>query len=1043
MSATAEQVREMVLSKAGFLKRDGSRRDGLVDVLEAETQVDTQLRYGGLFREMAIGPTSSDLIYESPSSGQSPGTPCMYLKVLSDPSPHSVAELRSRVWNHGRIPTLWIVSDQGVRIYDAFARPDGRDSDDWSHHLLGQLRVIGNELEDMEGFHRRNFDDGSFWHSGSGKRIDTAQRVDQALLRDLQQTEKLLRDYELPSTVAHALLGRTVFVKYLEDRGILLPEHLLAHGQAREFKELLGDVSGTRSFFNWLRQTFNGDLFPQTDLELHSVNTQHLDILQRFLSGHAMDHYPDTQSGLWPYSFKIVPIELISSIYEMFAHGEDSERAETQSVHYTRLCLVELMLSLAMTGMEDTVRVLDPACGSGVFLVEAFRRLAWARAKRFRRPLTREELHEMLRTQVFGIDIDRDAVYVAAFSLYLALLELDPDPKPPDALKFPPLMEDNEDGHPRSLYVQDFFNTEHGFNEAPPFKDEGFDLIVSNPPWTALNTSTAPRDPDFPDEGIQWGLQYIRRYKVPYGKPDQAFLHRASDFSTSESCIAMVIGSRFFHQISVPGKRWRDEFFQNNSVKTIVDLSDLVSEKLLFGLKSSTRLPASVVVFSPGQSDQRQGSVQYIAPKWYPGVRSRDELLVTSADIQYIPKGLVEDERFRWKTAFRGSPRDIRLLYKLEDLKSLDVVLDEIGIETGISRGQGITLGKGEKRDASRFHGLPFLAGNSPRQRFSLDVQALPPFSEDEVAKRSNQLIFDLPALVVSRSLENYRPCVSLIEPIGHSNRLVITHSHYGISFPRRWQWLAHRLNALLNSSFPLYWAFMTGLELGLGWKLIEINDWRGMPMPSDILEPDSAPWNEVIDLERLLREGSDSFLALDSRPAEEDLDRGIYSLYGFSDQETVLIQDTLRHTIDPYLKRSKVFNMPVPSVDQLRLYAMRVCSQLNGMLRHIDQELAATLCIFPDDTPLRACHFRAGRLVGEASTDEVHVSGIEDVLGRMATHLQTEVADNLYVQRDLRVYDTDGFWIIKPAEARLWSQAAALNDADLIVQEHLEAIGL
>ena len=90
MSPTAEQVRDMVLSKAGFLKRDGSRRDGLIDVREAETQVDTQLRYGGLFREMAIESTSSDLVYETPSSGQSPGTPCIYLKVLSDPSPHSV-----------------------------------------------------------------------------------------------------------------------------------------------------------------------------------------------------------------------------------------------------------------------------------------------------------------------------------------------------------------------------------------------------------------------------------------------------------------------------------------------------------------------------------------------------------------------------------------------------------------------------------------------------------------------------------------------------------------------------------------------------------------------------------------------------------------------------------------------------------------------------------------------------------------------------------------------------------------------------------------
>ena len=1042
MSPTAEQVRDMVLSVAGFLKSDGSRCYGLVNANEAGTQVDSQLRYGGLFREMAVESIASDLIYETPSASQSPGTPCMYLKVLRDPSPGTIAELRSRVWNHGRIPTLWIISAEGVRIYNAFARPDDKDSGDWSRHLLGQLRVIGNELEDMEGFHRRNFDDGSFWHSGNGKGIDTTQRVDQALLRDLQSTEKLLREHGLSSSVAHALLGRTIFVKYLEDRGILIPDHFRQHGNAEEFKELLSDEWSTRSFFTWLRQTFNGDLFPETEAELQSVNAHHLDILQRFLSGHFMHHYPVTQSGLWPYSFKIVPIELISSIYEMFAHGEDSNRAETQSVHYTRLCLVELMLSLAMPNMEDTARVLDPACGSGVFLVEAFRRLAWNRAKRLERPLSRQELHEMLRTQIFGIDIDRDAVYVAAFSLYLALLELDPNPRPPNALKFPQLMAEDEGGHPPSLYVQDFFNSEHEFNGAAPFKNKGFDLIVSNPPWTAWNSRTAPHDPEFPEGGIQWGLEYVRRNKVPYGKPDQAFLQRARAFSTSKSRIAMVIASRFFHQISAPGKRWRDKFFRTNSVQTIVDLSDLVNEKLLFGLKSSTRLPASVVVFSPGQSDH-YGSVQYIAPKWYPGVRNRDEILVKSTDIQYIPERLQQDSSFRWKTVLRGTPRDIRLLYRLGDLKTLDLTLDQIGIKTGVSRGQGITLGKGEKRDASRFRGLPFLAGNSVRQRFSVDVRKLPLFSEDKVAKRSNQLIFDLPTLVISRSLKDYRPCVSLVEPSGNAIKLVITHSHYGISFPGEWRWLANRLNALLNSRFPLYWAFMTGLELGLGRKLIEINDWRGMPMPSEVLDPSSTSWNEVIELERHLGGISDSVLNGEIGAIEEELDWRIYSLYGFSEQETVLVQDTLEYVIDPYLKRTSEFNSSQPPVNQLRSYALRICSQLNGVLKHVNQELTATICIFPKDAPLSACQFRMRPLVGESSTDEIHLDGIEDVLARMATHLQSEVADNLYIQRDLRVYDTDGFWVIKPADARLWSQAAALNDADLVVQEHLEAISL
>ena len=65
----------------------------------------------------------------------------------------------------------------------------------------------------------------------------------------------------------------------------------------------------------------------------------------------------------------------------MFAHASNREAAETTSIHYTRFNLVELMLSLAMQGITHEARVLDPACGSGVFLVEAFRRLARLKGK--------------------------------------------------------------------------------------------------------------------------------------------------------------------------------------------------------------------------------------------------------------------------------------------------------------------------------------------------------------------------------------------------------------------------------------------------------------------------------------------------------------------------------------------------------------------------------------------------------------------------------------------------------------------------------------
>ena len=1036
MSRTAQQVRDLLLGQAGFLTRDGGRRPGLVDASDAQEQVDIYLRYNRLFREMRTNLASPDLIYESPGVGRSPAKPCGYFKVLSDASPKQVAALRRRLWNHGRIPTLWIITPQSVRIYNAFARPQEQDNRDPTSHLLGELQVIGDRLTELQGFHSSNFDNGLFWHTGAGRHIDANQRVDQSLLRDLQDTETLLREENLPPPEAHTLLRQIVFVKYLEDRGILQAEHFQAHGNASRFNELLGDETSTRSFFAWLHATFNGDLFPQRHVDLGAVESRHLDILQRFLSGHMMQGYPSTQARLWPYSFRIIPIELISSIYEMFAHAGNSEAARAQSVHYTRFGLVELMLSLTMPDLRDTARVLDPACGSGVFLVEAFRRLVRAKARSLGRQLSRQELHDILRSQIFGIDIDKDAVHVAAFSLYLALLELDPDPRPPDALRLPHLMGSASEGNARNLCVQDFLNPEHEFNRKAPFVDRGFDLIVSNPPWTAWNASTAPLDPDSPDERVQWGLKYVRRHRIPDGKPDQAFMRRARDFTSAKSRIAMVVGSRLFYQASPPGKRWRNRFFDSNTVHCIVDLSDLANERLLFGRDSPPRMPASVIIFSPRPPDF-ESSLQYMAPKRYPGVRSRDEILLTSADLQILPQRLVNEKSFQWKAAFRGTPRDIRLLYKLHTDKTLDLILNETGITAGVHRGRGVTLGRGEQRDAVRFQGLPFLSGNRPKQRYSIDVRGLPGFSKPTLAKRSNQLILDLPAVVLARSLVKSRPSVSLVEPFEGTTRLVIAQSYYGISFPDDRRWLANRVNAVLNSEFALYWTFMTATELGVGRRLIEVGDWCGVPMPEDILDPYSSAWTEVIEHERSLRESS-SHLG-DTDHIQELLDHAVYSLYRLSRQDVVLMQDTVRHTIDPYLKGRQSMASSRPSSEQLQAYTRLVCSQLNGILRHTGKMLSATVCVFSDESSLRACHFRMRPSGDETAAVEAHYEGIEAVLAVMSDNLRAEVADRLYVQRDLRVYDEEGFWIIKPSENRLWTEAAALNDADLVVGEHLE----
>ena len=122
---------------------------------------------------------------------------------------------------------------------------------------------------------------------------------------------------------------------------------------------------------------------------------------------------PETgQTSLFPYQFDVIPVELISSIYEQFAHSSSKENiefggqsisgssAKKLAVHYTRLPLVSLVLDEVMNGVSGNETVLDLTCGSGVFLVEALRRLVMLKSNG--KP-TRQNIRETLYEQVLEL----------------------------------------------------------------------------------------------------------------------------------------------------------------------------------------------------------------------------------------------------------------------------------------------------------------------------------------------------------------------------------------------------------------------------------------------------------------------------------------------------------------------------------------------------------------------------------------------------------------------------------------------------------------
>ena len=360
---------------------------------------------------------SPDALWRGPSSLT------VYFKFQpTRPADDVIGKWRREIWNEGFAPLLWVVSPDQIELYNGFGRP--LETGDAVTNRLRTFRNIENALDDLDALAGRlAMETGQFWHQAPS--VDRRTSVDQQLLSDLSFLERDLVSSNLDRSKAQALIGRAIFTQYLIDREIVDAARLQRLSGHRALPPILRDRSATERLFDWLSDTFNGDMFPASSVA-SMPRAAHLKRVADFLE--AVD--PETgQTTLFPYQFDVIPVELISSIYEQFAHAaatasSDNARsteASQQGVYYTRLPVVSLVLDEVMNGLTGKETVLDLTCGSGVFLVEALRRLVHLQS-RGGIP-SRELIRSTLYQQVYGVDISEAAVRVAAFSLYLAALE--------------------------------------------------------------------------------------------------------------------------------------------------------------------------------------------------------------------------------------------------------------------------------------------------------------------------------------------------------------------------------------------------------------------------------------------------------------------------------------------------------------------------------------------------------------------------------------------------------------------------------------------
>lgn len=979
--------------------------------------IDRSFKYAAVLDAEKLGVTD---IYELD------GSPCIYFKSIgSEPSAEQLAAWHKAAWNHGLGRMLWICTPTEIRIFNAFT-PPVKDAGDLDSAELLLFKGLATGLDALKAIRlsREKIESGEFWFGPVGRRIDRKTRVDEQLVTDLSDAAVELAKRGLKGVEAHRLLLRTIFIAYLEAKGIL-PEGLFDGLGAGTFAEVLSSVAETKTFFNRMSDTFNGDLFPpppRGESLAGQLTRERLEIARCILAG---TEVASGQKSLpfWRYDFSVIPIEVISSIYERFIHRAKPDEAIKAGTHYTPVNLVDFVLSqvfddgLFEKQLPAKAKVVDFACGSGVFLVESLRRLI-ARRLASGEKFTRDLVRDVLYDQVYGVDSEETAVEIAAFSLCLTAFELDPTPKSRHQLKF------KEQLKGRNLFVADAFDLEAEFNGAPPFGGKQFDLVVGNPPWTrpkgkrSLSPSGKPRY-----------LEYCQTrtpepIPLPYrDPPDQAFVWRARDFARPDARIGMVLeAKRFFSQEPA-------SLASKGSLLTAFEPTVMVSFAALhnLGLFAAAEQPAMVLVGINRQARDR-AIFAYASAEYSRTFRKHGILQIGPERVQRLSVSLAATNPFALKIATWGSPRDKALVDRLTTEHDS---LEELLAKHGVAMHQGYIEENRARLVPTELHGLPWLTGGG-MDRFEVNVEGLPPFTEERLQWPRDPEIYRGPLILCASGLSGNRIVAAYC-----NDDVVYSLSQSGASFKHGPTSVAFYLNAVLNSSLGTYFVFLTATKWGLEKYEVLPSDIRRLRVPDPAIVPPRL-MAEVLEVEKSLRKAARAGRYDESRVAQ--LDELVFELYNLESFERVLVEDMVQTTIDFQRNHEDSHATQPAAAADCQGYAEHLISVIQPFFNTL-QERRLSAEVLDVDAALRVVRFEImpWSANGRAAVSIRPAAKFADVLAEIAESLDEPLSFDILSRRHLRVYAGDAFYVIKPSQRRFWTRSAGLTDGDAVMKDLLE----
>ncbi|MCY4560912.1 MAG: N-6 DNA methylase [Flavobacteriaceae bacterium] len=990
--------------------------------------------------------------------------PAIFLKKVEEFNSSVLLEIRKiqrKIWNFKKVIFLYVYSDTEIRIYNCAKRPL------FPSEKLKDLEIESCAFSDKEKLEQLQrffsgiaIDTGMIWTleeaSKIRKKINLDKRVNKYLVESLiflakQLKEKGLNDFSL----IHNIVMRSLFILYLEDRRAMHETfYSNINKGAKSYFDILKDVNATYSLFEKLERHFNGDVFALNKDEHISIKKEHLNAIRNcFMVGKDYslgDEFLEELKNMRIFDFSIIQIELLSEIYENFLGQRDFNVKKNVGAFYTPPSLVELILNeklpiIERKGKEKkiNVKILDPACGSGIFLVDSFKRLVKRHRNINGEKLTDfNVLKKILTENIFGIDNDYESIKGAAFSLYLALVDnLDPKTiwqhkkyRLPNLINYSSDRDLSEQGH--NLFCTD------SIKENTEIKKIDFDLVVGNPPFGTKNL-----------------LPSIRDYNDKYGLAKEKvlpFLHKATTFlgNSENGGIALIFNSKILVNTNKGYQNFRKWLFNECYVEKIYNFSILRhSPKKDFSnqLFTSANAPISILFYRKNSPEKESNRIIYYAPKTYIKTNVIEGINIDSADVKYIPREECQKGIFKnniLKIAMWGQTMDLNLIERLNSFKKLKDFISEEQIDIGV--------------------GLKFLSHSTERHMVDKEIpdRYIKPESIQRYASDSDSFLTLIKGLS-SESIKSYSKHGILVENLStinvfsrlgakktytgphilmktglSNNKICASYEDEDCSFNSSVIGISHTnskilkgLTCFINSKLVCYYLFLCSSSIGIERNRVKLKEVKELPFT--LSKKDLVHLANIYD--EIIGEQSKSLITTRAEKLEEKVDNYIAKCFKLSPEEKILIDDFEEFTIPLLFKKYEKVLAPTKKSD-VESYANEMTQYLNDFLGN--QKLYAHYTIY--ENILHFSPLMVIKISFKESKKEISIKSlnrIDEILRELDKKLWQKEGTNIYFRKKINYKTNNEIFIIRPNQLRYWTQSMAMEDASELILEILNDV--